>query len=255
MLFDTHAHYDDEKYAEDRYEVIEKAHQSGVSYIINAATDLKSCEDSIAFARKYDYLYAAVGIHPHEVGDIDDSSLLKLAELAKEDKVVAIGEIGLDYYYDTAPRETQRYWFAKQVNLAREMMLPIIVHDRDAHQDSIDIIKAEKACDMGGVFHCYSGSLEMAKDLVNYNFHISVGGALTFKNARKLVEVVKWIPIDRLLIETDAPYLTPEPHRGKRNDSSYVRYVAEKVAEIKQMDYEKVAEATLNNAKELFRIK
>lgn len=255
MLFDTHAHYDDEKYAEDRYEVIEKAHQSGVSYIINAATDLKSCEDSIAFARKYDYLYAAVGIHPHEVGDIDDSSFLKLAELAKEDKVVAIGEIGLDYYYDTAPRETQRYWFAKQVNLAREMMLPIIVHDRDAHQDSIDIIKAEKACDMGGVFHCYSGSLEMAKDLVNYNFHISVGGALTFKNARKLVEVVKWIPIDRLLIETDAPYLTPEPHRGKRNDSSYVRYVAEKVAEIKQMDYEKVAEATLNNAKELFRIK
>lgn len=255
MLFDTHAHYDDEKYAEDRYEVIEKAHQSGVSYIINAATDLKSCEDSIAFARKYDYLYAAVGIHPHEVGDIDDSSFLKLAELAKEDKVVAIGEIGLDYYYDTAPRETQRYWFAKQVNLAREMMLPIIVHDRDAHQDSIDIIKAEKACDMGGVFHCYSGSLEMAKDLVNYNFHISVGGALTFKNARKLVEVVKWIPIARLLIETDAPYLTPEPHRGKRNDSSYVRYVAEKVAEIKQMDYEKVAEATLNNAKELFRIK
>ncbi|OPZ93973.1 MAG: putative deoxyribonuclease YcfH [Firmicutes bacterium ADurb.Bin419] len=255
MLFDTHAHYDDEKFTEDRYEVIENAHRSGISYIINAATDLKSCEESLAFARKYEYVYAAVGIHPHEVGDIDDITLLKLSELAKEDKVVAIGEVGLDYYYDTAPRETQRHWFAKQINLARDLMLPIIVHDRDAHQDSVDIIKSQKACDIGGVFHCYSGSMEMAKELVDYNFYISVGGSLTFKNARKLLEVVRWIPIDRLLIETDSPYLTPEPHRGKRNDSSYVRFVAEKVAEIKQMDYEEVAEATLKNAKELFKIK
>lgn len=255
MLFDTHAHYDDKKFIEDRYEVIENAHQSGISYIINAATDLKSCEESLAFARKYGYVYAAVGVHPHEVGDIDDSTLIKLAELAKEEKVVAIGEIGLDYYYDTAPRDIQRHWFAQQIKLAKNMMLPIIVHDRDAHQDSFDIIKEQKACDIGGVFHCYSGSVEMAKELVNYNFYISVGGALTFKNAKKLVEVVRWIPIDRLLIETDSPYLTPEPHRGKRNDSSYVRFVAEKVAEIKQMDFEKVAEATLRNAKDLFKIK
>jgi TatD DNase family protein len=254
MLFDTHAHYDDEKFTEDRFDVIEKAHSSGVSYIINAATDIKSCEESLKFAGKYDYVYAAVGIHPHEVGDVDDSTLIEVAKFAKEDKVVAIGEIGLDYYYDTAPREVQRHWFAQQVNLARELKLPIIVHDRDAHQDSIDIIKAQKASEVGGVFHCYSGSLEMAKELLGYNFYISVGGSLTFKNAKKLIEVVRWIPMERLLIETDCPYLTPEPHRGKRNDSSYVKFVAEKVAEIKQMGFEEVAEATLKNAKELFKI-
>lgn len=254
MLFDTHAHYDDEKFALDKDEVIEKAYRSGVSYIINAATDIKSCEESLAFARKYEYVYAAVGIHPHEVGKVDENTLSRIAQLAKEDKVVAIGEIGLDYYYDTAPREIQKHWFAQQINLARELQLPIIVHDRDAHQESMDIIKDNKANEVGGVFHCYSGSVEMAKELLNYNFYISVGGALTFKNAKKLVEVVSWIPIDRLLIETDCPYLTPEPHRGKRNDSSYVRFVAEKVAQIKQLSFEEVAQVTLENAKKLFRL-
>jgi len=254
MLFDTHAHYDDEKFAEDRYAVIENAHQSGVSYIINAATNIKSCEDSLALAHRYEYMYAAVGIHPHEVGDIDDDTLDKVALFAKDDKVVAIGEIGLDYYYDTAPREIQRHWFAQQIDLARELKMPIIVHDREAHQDSMEIIKQHKANEVGGVFHCYSGSVEMAKELLNHNFYISVGGSLTFKNAKKLVEVVKWIPMDKLLIETDCPYLTPEPHRGKRNDSSYVKFVAEKVAEIKEISFEKVAEITLNNAKKLFKI-
>ncbi len=254
MLFDTHAHYDDEKFALDRYDVIEKAYRSGVSYIINAATDIKSCEESLAFARKYEYVYVAVGIHPHEVGKVDENTLSIIAQLAKEDKVVAIGEIGLDYYYDTAPREIQKHWFAQQINLARDLKLPIIVHDRDAHQDSMNIIKDNKANEVGGVFHCYSGSVEMAKELLNYNFYISVGGALTFKNAKKLVEVVRWIPMDRLLIETDCPYLTPEPHRGKRNDSSYVRFVAEKVAQIKQLSFEEVAEVTLGNAKKLFRL-
>ncbi|AEV70455.1 TatD family hydrolase [Acetivibrio clariflavus] len=254
MLFDTHAHYDDDKFAEDRYEVIEKAHESGVSYIINAATDVKSCEDSLAFAHRYEYVYAAVGIHPHEVGDADDNALDKIAQLAKDSKVVAIGEIGLDYYYDFAPRELQKHWFAQQINLAKELKLPVIVHDREAHQDSLEIIKQQKANEVGGVFHCYSGSLEMAKELLNNNFYISVGGSLTFKNAKKLVEVVRWIPLDKLLIETDCPYLTPEPHRGKRNDSSYVRFVAEKVAEIKQISFETVADVTLNNAKKLFNI-
>jgi len=254
MLFDTHAHYDDEKFEEDRYEIIEKAYKSGVSYIINASTDIKSCEESLAFARKYEYVYAAVGIHPHEVGGIDDSTLDRVARLAKEDKVVAIGEIGLDYYYDFAPRDVQKYWFSQQINLARELKLPIIVHNRDAHQDSMDIIKQQKAAEVGGVFHCYSGSLEMAKELLNCNFYISVGGSLTFKNAKKLVEVVRWIPLDKLLIETDCPYLTPEPHRGKRNDSSYVRFVAEKVAQIKEISFETVAEVTTDNAKKLFKI-
>lgn len=254
MLFDTHAHYDDEKFELDRDDVIEKAYRSGVSYIINAATDIKSCEESLAFTSKYEYVYAAVGIHPHEVGKVDENTLSIIAQLAKEDKVVAIGEIGLDYYYDTAPREIQKHWFAQQINLARDLQLPIIVHDRDAHQDSMDIIKDNKANEVGGVFHCYSGSVEMAKELLNYNFYISVGGALTFKNAKKLVEVVRWIPMERLLIETDCPYLTPEPHRGKRNDSSYVRFVAEKVAQIKQLSFEEVAEVTLENAKKLFKL-
>ena len=254
MLIDTHAHYDDEKFALDRYDVIEKAYKSGVSYIINAATDIKSCEESLSLARKYEYVYAAVGIHPHEVGETDENTLDKISQLAKEDKVVAIGEIGLDYYYDTAPREIQKHWFAQQINLARDLKLPIIVHDRDAHQDSMDIIKNNKAHEVGGVFHCYSGSVEMAKELLKYNFYISVGGTLTFKNAKKLVEVVSWIPMDKLLIETDCPYLTPEPHRGKRNDSSYVRFVAEKVAQIKQLSFEEVAEVTLDNAKKLFRL-
>lgn len=255
MLFDTHTHYDDERFAEDRYEVIEKAHKSGVSYIINASANIKSCEESLALAHKFSYVYAAVGIHPHEVGNIDDNTLNKIAQFAKEeDKVVAIGEIGLDYYYDFAPRETQKHWFAQQINLARELNLPIIVHDRDAHQDSMDIIKQQKANEVSGVFHCYSGSVEMAKELLKYNFYISVGGTLTFKNAKKLVEVVRWIPMDRLLIETDCPYLTPEPHRGKRNDSSYIRFVAEKVAQIKEVSFERVADATSKNAKELFKI-
>lgn len=254
MLFDTHAHYDDEKFAEDRYEVIEKAYESGVSYIINASTDIKSCEDSLAYAHRYEYVYAAVGIHPHEVSGIDDNTLDRVAQLAKDEKVIAIGEIGLDYYYDFAPREIQKHWFAQQINLARELKLPIIVHDRDAHQDSMDIIKQQKANEVGGVFHCYSGSVEMAKELLKHNFYISVGGSLTFKNAKKLVEVVQWIPLDKLLIETDCPYLTPEPFRGKRNDSSYVRLVAEKVAQIKDMSFEMVAEATFNNAKKLFSI-
>jgi len=254
MLFDTHAHYDDEKFEDDRKDVIEKAHDSGVSYIINASVDIKSCEESLKLSDEFEYVYAAVGIHPHEVGDVNDSTLSKIEMFAKEDKVVAIGEIGLDYYYDTSPREIQRQWFAQQINVAKNLQLPVIVHDRDAHQDCLNIIKEQKANEIGGVVHCYSGSVEMAKELLDYNFYISVGGSLTFKNAKKLVEVVRWIPMDRLLIETDSPYLTPEPHRGKRNDSSYVKFVAEKVAEIKQLSFEKVADVTLKNAKKLFKI-
>jgi TatD DNase family protein len=195
-----------------------------------------------------------VGVAPWQIECVSENTLDRIGQLAKEEKVVAIGEIGLDYYYDTAPREIQKHWFAQQINLARELQLPIIVHDRDAHQDSMNILKDNKANEVGGVFHCYSGSVEMAKELIDYNFYISVGGALTFKNAKKLVEVVRWVPMERLLIETDCPYLTPEPHRGKRNDSSYVRFVAEKVAQIKELSFEEVAEITLENAKKLFRI-
>lgn len=254
MLFDSHAHYDDERFNEDRFEVIENAHKSGVAYILNAACHIASAKECIYLADKYEFIYAAVGIHPHEVEDLTEESMNTLFEIATNRKVVAIGEIGLDYYYDTAPRETQRYWFKRQIQVARELKLPVIVHDRDAHKDCMDIVKSEGAKEVGGVFHCYSGSVEMARELLENNFYVSVGGSLTFKNAKKLLEVVKELPLERLLIETDCPYLTPEPHRGKRNDSSYVKFVAQKVAEIKNMSIEEVENITMENAKRLFGI-
>ncbi|WP_136479600.1 TatD family hydrolase [Acetivibrio thermocellus] len=255
MLFDSHAHYDNKRFDEDRFEVIKKAYDSGVSYILNAAADMASSVETVSLTRKFDFIYGAVGVHPHEVAKMSDDDIEKLKDFAKEEKIVAIGEIGLDYYYDFSPREQQKLWFARQINLAKELNLPIIVHDRDAHKDVLDIVKAEQAKDVGGVFHCYSGSVEMLMDVLENNFYISVGGTLTFKNAKRVVEVVERVPLDRLLIETDCPYLTPEPHRGKRNDSSYVRLVAEKIAKIRGMSFEEVAEITTNNAKRLFGIK
>ena len=225
-----------------------------MSYILNAASDIASVFTSIALAREFEYVYCAVGVHPHNVGALNDNTIPMLADFARNKKVVAIGEIGLDYYYDTAPREIQKHWFSKQINLARDLKLPVIVHDRDAHEDSMNIIKSEKANEIGGVFHCYTGSVEMAKELMKYNFYISLGGAITFKNAKRIIEVAKYIPNDRLLIETDCPYMTPEPHRGKRNDSSYIYLIAEKIAQIKGMTFEEIANLTTNNAKRLFKI-
>ncbi len=255
MLFDTHAHYDDERFSNDRDEVIERAHKSGVKYILNASYDLKSSSESISLSDKYDFIYAAVGIHPHEVGSVDDSVISILEDYAlNNSKVVAIGEIGLDYYYDNSPRELQKYWFARQIRLARKLGLPIIVHNRDAHEDTLNIVREEKAGEVGGVFHCYSGSVEMAKELIKNNFYIAIGGVVTFKNARKVVEVAAFVPDDRLLIETDCPYMTPEPFRGKRNESSYVRLVAEKIAQIRGVSAEYIAQITTENAKRLFNI-
>ena len=254
MLFDSHAHLDDEKFSQDRYEVINKARESGVSYILNASSDLVSAKNSISLAEDFEFIYAAVGIHPHCAGEMEDSTLDTVRDLAGHKKVVAIGEIGLDYYYDTAPRDIQKYWFARQLDLARELELPVIVHDRDAHEDILDIIKSQDLRGVGGVFHCFSGSVEMAKEVLDNNFYISVSGVVTFKNAKKIIDVVKYTPLDRLLIETDCPYLTPEPFRGKRNDSGYVRLVAEKIASIKGLSFESVASITLNNARQLLSI-
>lgn len=255
MFFDSHAHYDDERFKDDRFETIMKAYESGVTYILNASSNIASSVDTVSLTREFDFVYGAVGVHPHCADEINDDTYKTLKELTKEDKIVAIGEIGLDYYYEYSPKDVQKLHFAKQIALAKELNLPIIVHDRDAHKDTMDIIKSENAKDTGGVFHCYSGSVEMLKEVLDNNFYISVGGALTFKNAKKLVEVVEYVPLDRLLIETDCPYLTPEPHRGKRNDSSYVRYVAEKISDIRGIETEKVAEITMDNAKRLFGIK
>lgn len=254
MFFDTHAHYDDERFDEDRAETIINAHKNGVSYILNASSDMSSVVESISLSQEYEFIYSAIGIHPHNVTDLNKGILSAISDFASNSKVVAIGEIGLDYYYDNSPKEVQKHWFAEQICMAKELSLPVIIHDRDAHEDCMKIIKRENAAQVGGVFHCYSGSLEMAQELIRNNFYISVGGSITFKNARKLPEVVKSIPLDKLLIETDCPYMTPEPFRGRRNDSSFIRLVAEKIADIKGISLEEVAKGTMKNAKDFFKI-
>jgi len=217
--FDSHAHYDDKRFKQDREELLRELLPScGVSNVINVGCDVKSSEMSIRLAEKYDYIYAAVGVHPHELYDMSSQTIAKLKKLSEHKKVVAIGEIGLDYYYDTHPKELQRFWFRQQLRLAEETNLPVIIHSRDASQETFDIIKASSV--RRGSIHCYSGSAQMAQDYVKMGFSIGVGGVVTFSNAKKLVETVAAIPMESILIETDCPYLAPNPNRGKRNDST-----------------------------------
>jgi TatD DNase family protein len=255
MLFDTHAHLEDERFDEDRERLIQELPEKGVAYVINVGSTLETSRMSVELAAQYPFIYAAVGVHPHEVSQMSSEDLDALEAIATGDKVVAVGEIGLDYYYDFSPRELQREWFARQIDLAYSLGLPIIIHDREAHADVFDVLKAKKDRILGGVMHCYSGSWEMAKDFMDLGLYISLGGPVTFKNAKRPVEVAQKIPLDRLVIETDSPYLAPTPHRGKRNNPAYVRLVAEKIAEVRGMTFEEIAEATLNNAKKLFKIK
>lgn len=252
MYFDSHAHYDDERFDEDRSQLLELLPQQGVEYVVHAGANIESSKRGIDLAGEYDYIYTSVGVHPHDAEQLREDDLEVLRSLAMQPKVVAIGEIGLDYYYDFSPREVQRVWFHKQLELAKELKLPVIIHSRDACQETFDILKESG---LTGVIHCFSGSKELAKEYVKRGFYIGIGGALTFKNARKTVEVVEAIPLTSILIETDAPYLTPVPHRGKRNDSTYLKYVVEKIAEIKGCTVEEVATITMDNAKKLFDIK
>lgn len=254
MLFDTHAHYNDNQYDKDRSEAIKRARESGVEYIITVSSDVASSVENITLAQNYDFFYAAIGVHPHNIIDLNNNIISALTDFASYPKVVAIGEIGLDYFYDNTPREAQKIWFAKQITLARNLKLPIIVHDRDAHEDTMSILKSENAKDVGGVLHCYSGSVEMAKEVLNQNFMISIAGTVTFKNANKLLDVVRYVPDDMLLIETDCPYLAPEPLRGKRNESANIKLIAEKIAKIKGKSLEYIEKITTSNAKRLFGI-
>ncbi len=254
MLFDSHAHLNSEKYANDLDEVVKRIEEASLSYVMDVGFDLESSVLAVGHAQKYPWCYAAVGCHPHDAKSMDENTMTMFKGLAKKPKVMAIGEIGLDYFYDRSEREEQRYWFRRQIQLALELKLPIIIHDRDAHGDVLSILKEEGAFATKVLMHCYSGSKEQAEQYVKLGATLSVAGPVTFKNAHKLVEVVQAISIEHLLVETDAPYLTPEPFRGKRNEPVFVKYTAEKLAEIKGILYEEVATKTAENAKRFFGI-
>ena len=253
-LFDTHAHYDSSSFNADRMEVLASMPEQGVELILNPGCELESSKTAVELAERFPFLYAAVGVHPSDCGDWQDSWLDELRNLAAHPKVKAIGEIGLDYYWkENPPREFQQQVFHKQMELARELNLPVIVHDREAHHDCLEVVKAHP--EVNGVYHCYSGSLEDAKILVKLGWMLSFTGVITYKNARKSLEVIEWLPMDRIMIETDSPYLTPEPFRGKRNDSGKVYRVAETIAQVKGMETEEVIRITLENGKRFFDIK
>ena len=248
-LFDSHAHYYGKEFKDDLHEVLSSMKDNGVDYIVACPSTPEQSKFCLDLSEKYPFIYAAVGIHPQDCGNFDFSEIDTIRELSKHPKCVAIGEIGLDYFYENHPKELQKEWFKRLCILANEVDKPVIVHDRDAHEDTLNILKEYKP---KGVMHCYSGSAETAKELLKLGFYISFTGVITFKNAKKAVEAAKSIPLDRLLIETDSPYLTPEPYRGKRNDSRYVKFVAQRLAEIKGVSLEEITNITTANAKRLF---
>lgn len=251
MIFDSHAHYDDARFDNLRDELLLEISQNGVCGIINCGTDIDTSAFSVSLAEKYDFVYAAVGYHPESVNDktvFDEQQMLKLIS---NKKTVAIGEIGLDYYWDTTFKQNQIEMFEKQLIFANKHSLPVIIHDREAHGDTLELIKKHKP---KGVLHCFSGSVEMAKEATNLGLYIGFGGVLTFKNSKKAVEVAEAIPLESILLETDAPYLAPEPNRGKLNRSDYIEFVAKKLADIKNIDYDTVLEQTLKNTKQLFNL-
>ena len=249
-LVDTHCHLDNEKFDEDRLEVIERIKEN-LEFCVNIGYDLASSKKSLELAKEYDFIYAVIGVHPIDIAEYDEEVEKELELLGKNPKVVAIGEIGLDYHWMTEPKEIQQERFKRQLELAERLNKPVVIHTRDAMEDTVNILKNYP--NITGVIHCYPGSLETAKQLVD-RFYLGIGGTLTFKNSKKAVEVVKDIPLDRIVIETDCPYLTPEPFRGKRNEPIYVEYVAKKIAEIKEISVEDVTKVTTENAKKLYRI-
>ncbi|MEA3422903.1 MAG: TatD family hydrolase [Bacillota bacterium] len=254
MLFDSHAHVNDERYKDDRHEMIMRAYESGVELIMLPGASLESSLSGVELSKEYDFIYSAVGIHPHDTKNMDEMTLKMIRGLAKNSKVKAIGEIGLDYYYDFSPRDIQKKWFEEQLLLAKELKLPVIIHDRDAHQDVMDILTKVDVFETGVVMHCYSGSKELALEYVKKGAYISFAGPITFKNARKAKEAAAVVPLDRLLIETDSPYLTPDPFRGKRNEPEHVRFVAMAIAGIRGISFDEVANITCDNAKKIFKI-
>lgn len=255
MLIDTHTHLDDTRYDGDRDETIERARKAGVGTFLTIGCDLATSRSAVTLADRHADVYASVGVHPHEVKHIGDGWYDELRRLARHEKVVAYGEIGLDYHYNHSSPQEQRQRFREQVQLARELRLPVIIHTREAQQDTIAILKEEMASEVGGVFHCFSGDAWLAQDALDLGFYLSFSGILTFQNATMLREIARQTPLDRVLIETDCPYLTPVPHRGKRNEPAFVSHVARQLAEIhSELSLEKIEEATTENARRLFRL-
>ncbi|WP_438435212.1 TatD family hydrolase [Gorillibacterium sp. sgz500922] len=255
MLTDSHAHLNAPEFDEDRAETIARAREAGVTRIVNIGFNRETIPSSLALAEAYDFIWTAVGWHPQDAKDMQPGDLEWIEELTRHEKVVAIGEIGLDYYWDTSPKDVQDRVFREQIRLARKVGKPIIIHNRDAHHDIVETLKQEKAAEVGGIMHCYSGSWETAKQCLDMNFYISFGGPVTFKNARQPKEVLAQVPLDRLLLETDSPYLTPHPFRGKRNESAHVRLVAEAAAELTGLSVEEIARITTENAIRLLGIR
>ncbi len=255
MLIDSHAHLDDLRYDTDRDNVLQRAQTAGIEAIVTIGCDLATSQTAVALAHAHPNIFATIGVHPHEAKEIGEGWYESFRSLAQHPKVVAYGEIGLDYHYDHSPREIQRQRFREQIHLARELALPLVIHTREAQEDTVMILREEGAVDVGGVFHCFSGDMWLAKDALDLGFYLSFSGVLTFKNATMLRDIAKTVPLDRLMVETDCPYLAPVPYRGKRNEPAYVQYVAETLAEIRgNGSVESVARATVENTKRVFRI-
>jgi len=254
VFFDSHSHLDASQFDDDRELMIKRTQLNQIDFILNPGADLPSSQKAVELANRYPFIYAAVGIHPHDVEMMTEEMLSEIETLAQNPKVKAIGEIGLDYYRDLSPRELQKKWFIEQLRLAKKLNLPVVIHDRDANEDVLKILKEERQFETGVLMHCYSGSKELALQYVKLGAYISIAGPLTYKNARKTVEVVEAVPVDRLMIETDAPYLTPEPYRGKRNEPMYVRHTCQRMANIKGVYLEEMAQITKENAMRFFNI-
>lgn len=257
MIFDTHAHYDDEAFQEDRDELLMQMNEKGIRYITNVGASLSGVAATYELMQRYDFIYGALGVHPDEVGELTEEKLVWLEELLAHEKAVAVGEIGLDYYWDKEPREEQKKWFIRQLQLACKLNKPVNIHSRDAAQDTFDILKeyhAKQEGFAGGIIHCYSGSVEMAREYVKLGYHIGVGGVVTFKNAKVLKEVVKEVPLERIVTETDCPYLAPTPHRGKRNCSLYIPFIIEEIARIKGVEPEEAEAVLFANACRVYHI-
>ena len=252
MIFDTHAHYDDEAFDSDRDELIKSLFNNGIIGFVDVGADMASSRRAVKLAHEYNRTFASVGVHPDEVGELDDDRIEELYRMALDEKVVAIGEIGLDYHWMVQPQETQKYWFSRQIELARRVKKPIIIHSRDAAADTFDMAQKENIGDIGGIVHCYSYSLEQAKEYVKMGMYIGVGGVVTYKNGRKLKEVVENIPIERIVLETDCPYLAPVPHRGERNSSLYIPEVVKVISELKGIPETEVEKTTTKNALDVF---